>query len=455
MAYLFNGATHVLSRSGAALQTWPLTIHGLIRLTANNDGLDHCILGFWESGANNGFRLMVASQAGSMKVRVATKAGGAAYSASSTTAISDLNWHSAVGEITAANARQCWLDNGGNGSSSTSLTPGTLTKTSIGAQDNGGTIDSNIGHELANVAVWSGTLTADERAALANGVSPLLIRPDILEIYLPLMRGGNDYMGGAFTVTNATVADHPRVYMPSRAQQLVKTAASTGINGTASITEAGDTAAAVGTVALAAAASITESADTVSSTSTLAIAAALASTEAGDTASSASTLALAGAANIAEAGDTSSSTSTLAIAAALAATEAGDTSSVTGTLAIVGAAAITEAGDTVSASGVGVVSISGTASITEADDTAASVATLKIAGVSAITEAGDTTASTGALAINGQLAANENSDTVSAVGTIGAVATASRLTGSRPTSGASTLRLNFSSGARPAAVSRG
>ena len=412
MAYLFNGATHIINRADAVLQTWPLTIHGLIRLTANNDGLDHCILGFWEAGANNGFRLMVASQAGSMKVRVATKAGGVASSASSTTAISDLNWHSAVGEITAANARQCWLDNGGNGSISTSLTPGTLTKTSIGAQDNGGTIDSNIGHELANVAVWSGTLTADERAALANGVSPLLIRPDILEIYLPLMRGGDDYMGAAFTVTNATVADHPRVYMPAR-PQVFKTAAVSSITGTASITEAGDTV------------------------------------------SAASALAIAGAASISEAGDTASSTSTLALAAALASTEAADTSSATGALAIVGTAAITEAGDTVSASGVGVVSISGTASITEASDTASSAGTLALAAVASITEAGDTVSGVGALAIRGLVAANENSDTVSAVGTIGAVATASRLTGSRPTSGASTLRLNFSSGARPAAVSRG
>ncbi len=455
MAYLFNGATHIISRSDAVLQSWPITLHGRIRLTNPGDGLDHTIVGLWEAGSNNGFRLQVEFPGSLTKARCGTKAGGSASNATSSTTITDTNWHSVVGEITSASARQVWLDNGGNGSSSTSLTPGTLTKTTAGAYDNGGTLGGNVAHELADVAVWSVALTSDERASLAAGVSPLLIRPDKLEIYLPLMRGGNDYMGGAFTVTDATVADHPRVYMPSRAQQLVKTAASTGINGTASITEAGDTAAAVGTVALAAAASITESADTVSSTSTLAIAAALASTEAGDTASSASTLALAGAANIAEAGDTSSSTSTLAIAAALAATETGDTSSATGTLAIVGAAAITEAGDTVSASGVGVVSISGTASITEADDTAASVATIKIAGVSAITEAGDTSSATGALAIKGQLAANDNDDTVSATATIGAVSAAIRTTGLRPTDGSSTLRLNLSGGSRPSAISRG
>ena len=330
MAYLFNGATHIISRSDAVLQSWPITLHGRIRLTNPGDGLDHTIVGLWEAGSNNGFRLQVEFPGSLTKARCGTKAGGSASNATSSTTITDTNWHSVVGEITSASARQVWLDNGGNGSSSTSLTPGTLTKTTAGAYDNGGTLGGNVAHELADVAVWSVALTSDERASLAAGVSPLLIRPDKLEIYLPLMRGGNDYMGGAFTVTGATVADHPRVYMPSRAQQLVKTAASTGINGTASITEAGDTAAAVGTVALAAAASITEAADTVSS---------------------ASTLALAGVASITEAGDTSSSTSTLAIAAALAATEAGDTSSATGTLAIVIAAVLggIEADDTIEA----------------------------------------------------------------------------------------------------------
>lgn len=412
MAYFFNGATHIINRADAVVQSWPITLHGRIRLTNPGDGLDHTIVGLWESSLNNGFRLQVEYPGSLTKARCGSKAGGSTANATSSTVISDTNWHSIVGEITAANARQVWTDNGGNGSSSTSLTPGTLTKTSAGAYDSGGTLGGNVAHEIADVAVWSVTLTSDERQALANGVSPALIRPDKLEIYLPLARGGNDYMGPAFTVTGASVVAHPRVYMPAR-PQVFKTAAVSSITGTASITEAGDTV------------------------------------------SAASALAIAGAASISEAGDTASSTSTLALAAALASTEAADTSSATGALAIVGTAAITEAGDTVSASGVGVVSISGTASITEASDTASSAGTLALAAVASITEAGDTVSGVGALAIRGLVAANENSDTVSAVGTIGAVATASRLTGSRPTSGASTLRLNFSSGARPAAVSRG
>ena len=346
MAYLFNGATHIISRGDAVLQTWPITLHGRIRMTNPGDGLDHTIVGLWEAGSNNGFRLQVEFPGSLTKARCGTKAGGTAANATTTTTITDTNWHSVVGEITAANARQVWLDNGGNGSSSTSLTPGTLTKTTAGAYDNGGTLGGNVAHELADIAVWSVTLTSDERASLAAGVSPLLIRPDKLEIYLPLMRGGNDYMGGAFTVTAASVVDHPRVYMPSPAQQLVKTAASTGINGTASITEAGDTSAAVGTVALAAAASITEAADTVSSSATLSLNAAASLTEGNDSLSAASNIALNAAASITEQADSLVSAATIGILAAASLTEDADTLTSTASLGLAAALGDTEDNDT-------------------------------------------------------------------------------------------------------------
>lgn len=453
MAYLFNGATHIINRADAILQSWPITFHGRIRLTANNDGLTHNIVYLSESAAHNGFRILVESNASTMKARCGTRASGSAASATTTTSISDTNWHSVVGEITSASARQVWLDNGGNGSNATSLTPGTLTKTVIGAQDSGGALSGNVAHELADIAVWSGTLTTEERAALAAGVSPALIRPDILEIYLPLMRGGSDYMGGVFTVTNATVADHPLVYMPARSTIVPKTAASGGITGSASITDADDAVSSTGTLAIAGLASITE---------------------ADDAATGAGALLVVGTASIAEADDALSSASTLSIAAVLAATEADDTLSATGVLPIVGTLSATEDGDTLTADGVGSSVNSGTASITEEDDTLAAAATLPIVGTASITEADDaatgaggllvtgaasiaeaddTIAATGALLIKGVLAANDNDDILAATGAAIIVANPERKTGSRPAAGPSTLRLNLSRGARPAALS--
>ena len=232
MAYLFNGATHVISRGDAIVQTWPITLHGRIRLSNSGDGLTHNILYLSEAASHNGFRILVELNTGTMKARCGTRAGGVAANGTTTTSISDSNWHSVIGEITSATARQVWLDNAGNGSNATSLTPSTLTKTVIGAQDSGGSLSGNVGHDLADLAIWSGTLTADERASLAAGVSPLLIRPDILEIYLPLMRGATDYMGSGFTVTAATVSDHPLVYMPARVAIAPKAGSVTGPIGT-------------------------------------------------------------------------------------------------------------------------------------------------------------------------------------------------------------------------------
>ena len=64
MAFFFNGSTHVISRADALIQTWPLTMHGRIRLTASNDLLVHTILGILETSSNNGFRITVEGNGG-------------------------------------------------------------------------------------------------------------------------------------------------------------------------------------------------------------------------------------------------------------------------------------------------------------------------------------------------------------------------------------------------------
>jgi hypothetical protein len=80
---------------------------------------------------------------------------------------------------------------------------------------------------LAEVGLWNVALTDGEVAALAKAMSPRMIRPQSLVLYLPLIRDVFDYKGRVFVTTGTTVAPHPRVYYPSAAFVIPKGGQST------------------------------------------------------------------------------------------------------------------------------------------------------------------------------------------------------------------------------------
>ena len=201
---------------------------------------------------------------------------------------------------------------------------------------------------------------------------------------------------------------------------LAPTGGGGGISGTASITEAADTASSTGALAIAGAASITEAADTVSATGKVALSGTSSITEGGDTVSATGALSIAGQASITEAADTLSAAGESQITGSGSAdiTEADDGVSATGTLAIKATASVTEASDTVSASGV--VALTGAANITEGADTVSAAGKLAIVGSAAISEGEDTVAAEGVSPpsepILGEAGITEDDDTVVAFG---------------------------------------
>ncbi len=82
---------------------------------------------------------------------------------------------------------------------------------------------------IAEVGFWNVILTAAEMAALGRGYSPILIRPDSLLSYVPLVRALVDYKRAAPTLVDAPVAGaaHPRVMMPRPGPQRLLHTAST------------------------------------------------------------------------------------------------------------------------------------------------------------------------------------------------------------------------------------
>ena len=212
MAYGFSGATHVIRRGDYVAGALPITMFARFRLPTL-DSLEHCLIGLFESTIYNGHRLQIEFTGGTLKARIAARDGGGASSATTTTSVSDTNWHSVIGIAASTTSRSVYLDNAGLGTNAVSKVPGTLAKTIIGAQENNAALLANLGHQVADAAVWAtGSLTTEERQALTDGYSPLLIKPHLLRIYVPLVREPNDALGGAFTITGATFADNPRKF---------------------------------------------------------------------------------------------------------------------------------------------------------------------------------------------------------------------------------------------------
>ncbi len=81
---------------------------------------------------------------------------------------------------------------------------------------------------LAEFAIWDGViLTAAEAAALGKGVSPHLIRPTSLRVYLPLLRDNTNLKGAAPTVTGTAVQPHPSMIYPTSVWTPPRSASST------------------------------------------------------------------------------------------------------------------------------------------------------------------------------------------------------------------------------------
>lgn len=135
--------------------------------------------------------------------------------------------------------------------------------------------------------------------------------------------------------------------------------------------------------------------------------------EAGDSASAAGTLAIAGAAAPAEAGDSLAATGALAITGAGVVTEAGDTPAAFGLHGGTdGTATLNETGDEISASATS--PRAGAGLIAESDGSSSASATLRIKAVAAIADAGDWANAAGMLPLTAVTAAAEADDGLSA-----------------------------------------
>lgn len=220
MARLFDDASsEYLSGSQSLVTGQPLTIAFWFYVDAT--GLDQGAVSVFNSGsAANRHNIYIDTV---QAVRAQSRDGVSNVSAPSSASASINTWAHAAGVWSADNARAAFLNGGNKGTNSTTVTPTGINSVSVGSFTTGGSFSGRI----AELGIWNAALTDEEIAILADGVSPLFVRPQNLKMYFPLIRDEDKSKVGDVSLTafnTPSVDVHPRIIYPS-APQIMRFAA--------------------------------------------------------------------------------------------------------------------------------------------------------------------------------------------------------------------------------------
>lgn len=144
-------------------------------------------------------------------VRAKCYDGGVFQHAESGTTYTADTWHHACATFASDTSRTIWLDGAGEGSNATGSSPGASDEIAIGIHID--RASDPLSGMIAEVGIWSTTFTIAEALQLAAGYSPLLVRPESLVCYIPLIRGLGSVVGdfGLTASGSPTAVAHPPV----------------------------------------------------------------------------------------------------------------------------------------------------------------------------------------------------------------------------------------------------
>jgi hypothetical protein len=206
-------------RSGAVLTAMPATI--VCWAKTPNLGVSRTLVGVSNSASaitNNS--LILGVQVGN-GVQAVTGDGAGANTCISSTQITINTWFHAAAVFASATDRRSFLNGGGKGTDANSRTPSGMNRTNIGVSEQG-TIGRAWDGDIADAAIWNIALSDADVLALSKGVSPLLMHPEALVAYWPLIGNNspeNNFKSNANAGTvigTLTKSVHPRIFMPRR-----------------------------------------------------------------------------------------------------------------------------------------------------------------------------------------------------------------------------------------------
>jgi hypothetical protein len=208
---LISGSGHYLTLASALVTTEPLSIACFFRasdLSANQN-----IVSLVNNATNAAHYLTCRGALAGDPAGAQSFAGtGGVEAALSSGSIMNGVWHHIGGVWPSSSARAVFLD-GAKNTNSGSVTVSGVNETNVGRFVS--TTSATADGDIAEIGFWNVALTDDEMLSLARGISPLLVRPQSLVDYFPLIGSGSPetgVKGNALTVSVATKVAHPRIY---------------------------------------------------------------------------------------------------------------------------------------------------------------------------------------------------------------------------------------------------
>jgi hypothetical protein len=274
LSRIFTGVTtEFLQNEAAVVPGYPFTVS--VWGWADNITTNHTLWWMGDSAsATHMWCIDLGGGAVGDPARVIAFAGGAAAVGATSTGYSANVWNHVAATFASATDRAIFLNGGGKVTDATSRSPLGSNRTCLGRRADSTPSDAVFGR-LAECGVWNVVLTDAEIVMLSKGVSPLMVRPESLVAYWPLLGRTSpevDLVGRLeLTVTGPLVKEHTRVIYPWARWNGKAVAAGGGVNGSLTATLGALTSVASGTVAVAGTVSATLGALTSVATGAVAV----------------------------------------------------------------------------------------------------------------------------------------------------------------------------------------
>lgn len=190
MARDFDGSTHYAEFNAAILTAMPITmacwfrpdivtaLETLMSISRNNNTTQFWAIYF--AGATAGDPIRAAANQSGTQVNAVSTAGANGVASV---------WYHAAGVFASSTDKRAFFNGGNRGNNTTANTPAnTVNKTNIATYYSAlNTRTSFFNGRIAEAGIWNVALDDDEIAALGAGLCPLLMRPQSLIGYWPLI----------------------------------------------------------------------------------------------------------------------------------------------------------------------------------------------------------------------------------------------------------------------------